>query len=84
MAVRFSAVRLRTPIAHGLDTRPAIIPARPTLPRPPHPAPAFSDDRETPLFGDGMATVLELIWEVREADYFRGNEFKDLRRRANQ
>jgi hypothetical protein len=31
------------------DNRPANMPARPTLPRPPHPIPTFRDDRDTPL-----------------------------------
>ena len=48
------------------------------------PRPAFSDDRETPLLGDGMAEVLRVIWAKREADYFRGRSFCDLRCRANQ
>ena len=34
------------------------------------PRPAFSDDRETPLFGDGMAGVVGVIWGNREANYF--------------
>ena len=36
------------------------------------PRPAFSDDRETPLLGDGMAEVVGVIWGKREADYFCG------------
>src|SRR5258705_10187856 len=48
------------------------------------PRPAFSDDRETPLLGDGMAEVVGVIWGKREADYFCGGAFFDLRRRANQ
>ena len=31
------------------ENRPANMPARPTLPRPPHPIPTFRDDRDTPL-----------------------------------
>jgi hypothetical protein len=48
------------------------------------PRPAFSDDRETPLLGDGMAGVVGVIWVNHEANYFRGRSFCDLRRRANQ
>jgi hypothetical protein len=48
------------------------------------PRPAFSDDRETPLLGDGMAGVVGVIWVNREANYFCGREFFDLRCRANQ
>ena len=39
--------------------RPARIRARLTLPRPPHPAPNVRDDREAPLFRDGMAGDVE-------------------------
>jgi hypothetical protein len=35
------------------ENRPANMPARPTLPRPPHPIPTFRDDRDTPLV-EGM------------------------------
>ena len=35
--------------------------ARPALPRPPHPAPYVRDDRDTPLWWDGMAGILLLI-----------------------
>ena len=35
--------------------------ARPALPRPPHPAPYVRDDRDTPLWRDGMAGILLLI-----------------------
>jgi hypothetical protein len=38
--------------------------ARKTLPRPPHPAPYVRDDRDTPLFRDGMARVLDVIWQT--------------------
>ena len=31
-----------------------------------------------------MGGILELIWGWREAEYFRGMLFNDLRRRANQ
>jgi hypothetical protein len=39
--------------------------------RPPHPAPTFSDDRETPLVqGHGTAAKMKVIWAKREAKYF--------------
>ena len=42
----------RRSIAHGVD--PALQPpARPTLPRPPHPLPNVCDDHDTPLCGPG-------------------------------
>jgi hypothetical protein len=44
--------------------------ARLTLPRPPHPAPNVRDDHDTPLYGDGMAQLLELIWPGDEGEYF--------------
>jgi hypothetical protein len=48
------------------------------------PRPAFSDDRETPLLGDGIPEVVRVIWGKREADYFCGRSLFDLRCRANQ
>ena len=66
---RSSARRL---IAHGNPYGPALqLPlARATLPRPPHPAPNVRDDRETPLFRDGMSMDIDLIWVRRETKYF--------------
>ncbi|MEH2612697.1 hypothetical protein V1293_004986 [Bradyrhizobium sp. AZCC 1693] len=48
------------------------------------PGPALSDDRETPLLGDGIPEVVRVIWGKREADYFCRRSFFDLRCRANQ
>ena len=40
------------------ENRPANMPARPTLPRPPHPIPTFRDDRDTPLVqGDEVRNI---------------------------
>ena len=51
--------------------RPALRPfARKTLPRPPHPVPNVRDDRDTPLFRDGMPEVLEVIWGKRKQENF--------------
>ena len=41
--------------------RPANILRARALPRPPHPAPYVRDDRDTPLWWDGMAGILVLI-----------------------
>jgi hypothetical protein len=35
-----------------------------------HPVPNVRDDRETPLWLDGMARVVEMIWVRRAANYF--------------
>jgi hypothetical protein len=35
-------------------------------PRPPHPAPNVRDVRETPLYRDGTAKVVPLIWGWRQ------------------
>src|SRR6202022_4070026 len=43
--------------------------ARPTLPRPPHPAPTFVTMANAPP-RDGTAPVLNLIWVCGEAEYF--------------
>jgi hypothetical protein len=43
--------------------------ACPTLPRPSHPVPYVRDDRDTPLFRDGMARVLEVIWVRWQAKF---------------
>jgi hypothetical protein len=50
-AVRFSASRLRAVFAHGLQARPANTTTRPTLPRPPQPAPTFVTMANAPLPG---------------------------------
>ena len=59
----------RRPVAHGKSALQPL--ARPTLPRPSHPAPNVRDDRDTPLLWDGMAGVVGVIWARREAVYFR-------------
>ena len=42
------------------ENRPANMPARPTLPRPPHPIPTSRDDRDTPLVqGDEVRELWE-------------------------
>src|SRR5205823_3758151 len=56
----------------------------PTLPRPPHPAPRLVTIAKRPSVGDGIPEVVRVIWGKREADYFLGRSFFDLRRRANQ
>jgi hypothetical protein len=43
--------------------------ARPTLPRPPHPAPTFVTMANAP-HRDGMAMDIDLIWLCGEAEYF--------------
>src|ERR1700716_2036436 len=61
---RSSARRL---IAHG--PKPALrLLARPTLPRPPHPAPYVRDDRETPLSGRESRGVRDLNWVKRKME----------------
>src|SRR5947208_15629756 len=64
--------------------RPATTFARPTLPRPPHPAPRLVTIAKRPSVGDGMPEVVRVIWGNRETDYFCGRSLFDLRRRANQ
>jgi hypothetical protein len=64
--------------------RPATTFARPTLPRPPHPAPRLVTIAKRPSEGDGMAEVVGVIWGNLEANYFFGRSFFDLRCRANQ
>ena len=67
---RLSAGRLRAgSIAHR--PKPALRPlARPTLPRPSHPAPNVRDDRDTPLSWARDGGLVGVIWGNREAEYF--------------
>jgi hypothetical protein len=74
------SVRSRSP----KRARPATTFARPTLPRPPHPAPRLVTIAKRPSVGDGIPEVVWVIWVWREADYFCERLFFDLRRRANQ
>ena len=64
--------------------RPATTFARPMLPRPPHPAPRLVTIAKRPSVRDGIPEVVWVIWGKREADYFCGRLFFDLRCRANQ
>jgi hypothetical protein len=51
------------------ENRPATASARPTLPRPPHPAPTFVTMANAPREGrDGED--MEMIWGGSEAEYF--------------
>ena len=43
---------------------------RPTLPRPPHPHPTFVTIAKRPSVWDGMAENMDLIWGMREGEYF--------------
>jgi hypothetical protein len=52
--------------------RPATTFARPTLPRPPHPAPRLVTIAKRPSVRDGIPEVVWVIWGKREADYFCG------------
>jgi hypothetical protein len=71
-AVRESAVRQHAPDrSRAFLDPPCDSVARPTLPRPPHPAPYVRDDRDTPLKWDGTAQVVDLIWGGCEAEFFR-------------
>jgi hypothetical protein len=73
------------PIAHGpFASPPCDDVSRPTLPRPPHPAPRLVTIAKRPSLGDGIPEVVRVIWGKREADYFCGRAFFDLRCRANQ
>ncbi len=54
---------------HGFAVRVSTI-RQARCPRPPHPAPNVRDDRDTPLFRDGMAGHVHLIWVRRERKYF--------------
>jgi hypothetical protein len=75
-AVRISVVRLRAVRSlTGFINPPCDSRARLTLPRPPHPAPNVRDDRETPLFRDGMAGDIDLIWVKREGENFFGEDW---------
>ena len=62
------SVRSRSP----KRARPATTFARPTLPRPPHPAPRLVTIAKRPSVGDGIPEVVWVIWGKREADYFKG------------
>jgi hypothetical protein len=69
----------RRSIAHKL--KPALRPlARPTLPRPSHPAPNVRDDRDTPLLWERDGGVVGVIWGNREAEYFCGMDWTNLMR----
>src|SRR2546430_6100479 len=59
--------------------RPATTFARPTLPRPPHPAPRLVTIAKRPSLGDGIPEVVRETWGKREADYFRERSVFDLR-----
>jgi hypothetical protein len=74
------SVRSRSP----KRARPATTFARPTLPRPPHPAPRLVTIAKRPSVRDGIPEVVWVIWVWREADYFCARWFCDLRCRANQ
>src|ERR1700738_4763425 len=54
---------------HGFAVRVSTI-RQARRPRPPHPAPYVRDDRDTPLFRDGMAGHVHLIWVRRKRKYF--------------
>src|SRR5438309_4528332 len=71
---RLSIGRLRAvfSLTDSGRARPATTSARPTLPRPPHPAPRLVTIAKRPSLGDGMAGVVRVIWGNREADYFGG------------
>ena len=57
-------------IAHRSFDLPCDYVARPTLPRPPHPAPNVRDDHEPPLQGNETAEDIEVIWVGRIRIYF--------------
>jgi hypothetical protein len=83
---RFSIGRLRAVPSLTNSREPTLrrrLP-RPTLPRPPHPAPRLVTIAKRPSEGDGMAEVVGVIWGKREADYSCGRSYFDLHRRANQ
>ena len=44
--------------------------ARPTLPRPPHPAPNVRDDRETPLYRDGITSLYSCFYQTGKRKIF--------------
>ena len=71
LAKAFSAVRL-TRCRSLTENRPANMPARPTLPRPPHLIPTFRDDRDTPLV-EGMRCA-SYEGDLRESG--KGNIFE--------
>jgi len=69
----------RRSIAH--KPMPALRPlARPTLPRPSHPAPNVRDDRDTPLMRERDGGVVGVIWGNREAEYFWWQHWTNLMR----
>jgi hypothetical protein len=57
----------RRPIAHGKPAPQS--PARPTLPRPPHPAPTFVTMAKAP-HRNGMAESIKLFLPNGESKYF--------------
>jgi hypothetical protein len=61
-----SVVRQRA-VDRSRETRPATTIARPTLPRPPHPAPNVRDDGQRPSFGTGWRELLEMICPTSKA-----------------
>ena len=67
---RLSAGRLRAVRSLTGRSSPCEHVARPTLPRPSHPAPNVRDDRDTPLSWARDGGLVGVIWGKREAEYF--------------
>src|SRR5215213_8170140 len=70
-ATRFSIGRRRAvrSLTKPQRARPATTFARPTLPRPPHPAPRLVTIAKRPSVRDGIPEVVWVIWGKSEADY---------------